>query len=235
MSVTADARYYRNKARENMDIEKQIEELKKSFTLKELGADGIFYFVASKQVRDRDSDLIYCGPNEKGQGILTDEFDKNPVFLAHHDDKEFPIGKVVSHKLGQDSAGIPTFEIGVLFAETDDGQEAKYLYENGFMSAVSIRFRPMEYMFNDAEGGYDVFTCRLYEVSAVSIPANQEALIIKGWKAEKELDNIKMQLEQEALKKKLNDIKKNLNIDGIKADKYQKALENILTAVNAIK
>lgn len=196
-----------------MDIEKKLNEIKKSFEFKGVGADGVIRFVASKQIVDRDGDIVYSGPNEKGKGILTDEFDKNPVFLDCHDAQEKPIGKIVDHSLSVDSSGIPQFEIGVVFAETDDGQEAKYLYENGFMSAVSIRFRPVDYVYNGERGGYDVFTCRLYEVSAVSLPANQEALIIKGYKAQKELEKIKAEVSDKVIGK-LADIAKGFTAPG---------------------
>lgn len=211
-----------------MDIEKKISELQKAITLKELGADGIYYFVASKQVRDRDNDLIYCGSSDKGQGILTDEFDKNPVFLKCHDDKDYPIGKVVSHVTTMDSSGIPQLIIGVQFAETEDGAEAEYLYKNGFMSAVSIRFRPTEYVYNEFEQGFDVYTSKLYEVSAVSIPANQEALIIKGYKAQKKLEQYEKKEPMEAVIAKLENLKKAFIVDD------KKALNNSLTIANTI-
>lgn len=172
----------------------------------------LYHFVASKQIRDRDNDLIYCNPNEKGSGIGTEDYEKNPVFLAFHNDRQFPVGKCVkyAHTTGKD--GIPQFEIWVEFAKTEEGQKAEYLYANGFMNAVSIRFRPTEYIYDDNEKGYNVFGCKLYEVSAVPLPANQEALLIKAMKTEQENIELKKKLEKKeiAIEEKLLIIQKNL-------------------------
>lgn len=147
----------------------------------EVDDSRILKFTASKQVRDRDNDLVYVGKNDKGAGILTADFDKNPVFLKIHDDHSWPIGKVISYQTTADGAGVPEFEITVEFADTDEGNLALYLYKNGFMNGVSIRFRPTEYVFNEQAKGFDIFTAILFEVSAVPLPANQEALLKKAF------------------------------------------------------
>lgn len=198
--------------------------------------NGIYHFVASKEVRDRDNDLIYVGPSDKGVGIDYTEFMTNPVFLKCHDDDEFPIGRVVKLAGGADANGTPQLEIWVEFAKTEAGMEAEYLYANGFMSAVSIRFRPTEYIYNDIEKGYDVFSSKLYEVSAVSIQANQEALLIKGWKAERENEALKKALQEKeksqgAIKDKLEEIQK--TVGGREPDSATDNTQIILDAILA--
>jgi len=48
--------------------------------------------------------------------------------------------------------------------------------ELGLVRAVSIGFRPLKYAFND-DGGIEYQEIEVYELSAVSIPCNQEAVI----------------------------------------------------------
>lgn len=184
---------------------REKEEVLKSAEVKQTG-DRSLRFVASKQVRDRDGDLVYAEINEKGKGILTDEFARNPVFLKIHDDRSWPIGKVTEYKAAADESGIPQFEITVEFADTDEGNKALYLYKNGFMNAVSIRFRMIDYVYNDTAKGFDIFTSKLWEVSAVPLPANQEALIMKAYNSEKEEE---LKLSDEA-SKRLDVIRANL-------------------------
>ena len=133
--------------------------------------------VATKEIIDRDGDLI------KVDGIDFAEYMQNPVFIWGHDQGEMPIGKVTELIKTKGADGVAQLEAVIEFAETDDGQEAAYLYANGFLNAVSICFRPVnmqEVFINSVLRGYDVTACKLYEISAVNIPANQAALVIKG-------------------------------------------------------
>lgn len=139
--------------------------------------DGVFTFTASVEVADRDGDIIII------KGIDTKDYDTNPVFLGMHDKTSKPIGKVIAYKKNIDITP-NTFEIDVVFADTEDGREYKYLYENGFMSAVSISFIPKEYEPTSDKSGYIVKSCSLLEVSAVTLPANQYALIKKNLELE---------------------------------------------------
>lgn len=198
---------------------KEKQEVLKSAQVESTG-ERTLRFVASKQVRDRDNDLVYSGQNEKGMGILTDEFAKNPVFLKIHDDRSFPIGKITEYKTASDEAGVPQFEITVEFADTEEGNKALYLYKNGFMNAVSIRFRMIDYVYNEPAKGFDIFTSKLWEVSAVSIPANQEALLIKAYEKEQEL-----KLSEES-SKRLDVIRENLKAAGL-SDKAGRLTKSI--------
>lgn len=198
---------------------REKEEVLKSAEVKGMG-ERTLRFVASKQIRDRDNDLVYSGQNEKGKGILTDEFAKNPVFLKIHDDRSWPIGKVTEYKQAADDAGVPQFEITVEFADTEDGNKALYLYKNGFMNAVSIRFRMIDYVYNETAKGFDIFTSKLWEVSAVPLPANQEALLMKAYESEKEYT-----MSEDSVKQ-LDTIRENLRSAGLtdKAGRLAKSI-----------
>lgn len=107
-------------------------------------------------------------------------FKKNPVILfAHQYDME-PIGKAIGYEF--DAKGlILTME----FADTAKAKEIFALYEGGFMSAFSVGFRPLEYRFEErvagsGEMGAVFVKAELLENSAVPVPANPEAVVIKG-------------------------------------------------------
>jgi len=151
----------------------------------------IFYFVASSSVVDRDLDLVIS------EGCDAANFEKNPVFLFGHNWRDFPIGKVVDIKVTPDEV-----IIGVVFASTPEGQRAAYLYKEGFMNAVSIGFIPksiirvpedeevtsIEVTVNGRKRKINLSKLpvrprniipewELLEVSAVTVPANPQALI----------------------------------------------------------
>lgn len=131
----------------------------------------IIRFIATKEVIDRDGDLVII------DGLDTVNFEKNPVFLFMHDMTK-PIGKVVNLERAVMEDGIKALIIGVQFHKSDYAQEIKGMYEDGFLNAVSIRFSVKEHANNES-GGLNIFKSELYEVSAVTIPSNQEALMLK--------------------------------------------------------
>ena len=110
-------------------------------------------------------------------GII--EFMKNPVILFAHESWQAPIGKAVDWEF--DSKGlILTME----FAETPEADKIFKLYEGGFMNAFSVGFRPREVRWEERAPGVEglVFVkAELLENSAVPVPANPEALVIKGF------------------------------------------------------
>ncbi|WP_028034113.1 phage major capsid protein [Chelativorans sp. J32] len=102
----------------------------------------------------------------------------NPMpFLWQHDHKQ-PIGTVKFDKPTKDGitfeAEIPTIsEPGTL---RDRIEEAWQSIKIGLVRAVSIGFRALEYAFLD-EGGIRFIKTEVYELSAVTIPAQPEALM----------------------------------------------------------
>lgn len=103
---------------------------------------------------------------------------RNPLaFLWQHDATK-PIGTVKFDKPTKDGitfeAEIPTIdEPGTLKDRVDEAWQSIRL---GLVRAVSVGFRAIEYSFMDT-GGIHFKETEVYELSAVTIPANQEAIV----------------------------------------------------------
>src|SRR5690625_465885 len=103
---------------------------------------------------------------------------KNPLPLLHQHDHRSPIGLVRFSKPTKDGiefeAEIPVIdEPGPLKDRVDTAWgEIKH----GLVRAVSIGFRALKYAFRD-DDGIDFQEVELYELSAVTIPANAEAIL----------------------------------------------------------
>lgn len=127
--------------------------------------------IGSKQVVDRDNDVIYL------DGINLKNFKKTPVVLWSHDSWSPPIGK--SLKTWVDGKNL-MFKIK--FAEEEIYPFADTIYKlikGDYLNAFSIGFRPdyEESKWNEKRGGYDFFKSELMEISVVNVPANPAALI----------------------------------------------------------
>lgn len=145
---------------------RSIDEVKRTIT-----------FVASTEAPDRYGDII------RVKGWQTKNYQRNPVFLWGHRSQDPPIGKCVSLTIekGASPALVQTIEFAdektYPFADT-----IFKLYKGGFLNAVSVGFKPLEkptlVMDKDENptGGYEFNSQELYELSAVPIPANPEAL-----------------------------------------------------------
>lgn len=155
--------------------------------------DGTVEFVASTNVVDRMGDIVE-------QNFDLKSFKKNPVFLWGHNASALPIGKIVK-VWSQDRAKASgpkqkETRIRVKFVPGDIypfAEQVRQLYAEGFLKAVSIGFRPMEtgkvseeerQALGMGPWGQRFTKSELLEVSAVSVPANPEALqagISKGY------------------------------------------------------
>jgi HK97 family phage major capsid protein/HK97 family phage prohead protease len=104
---------------------------------------------------------------------------KNPMpFLWQHDATK-PIGTVKFDKPTEDGitfvAELPTIdEPGAL---KDRIEEAWQSIKLGLVRAVSIGFRAIEYAFIEGTGGIRFMESEVYELSAVTIPAQSDAVI----------------------------------------------------------
>jgi hypothetical protein len=209
-----------NEMTKNKELQFGLINAKQKTALMTEDSDRIIRVVASKQIRDRDNDLVYVGSNPKGKGIQINEFLKNPIVLQFHDAGSWAIGKVIEAAIGADESNVPQLEFAIEFADTEEGNKALYLYKNEFQKAVSIRFRMQEYVYNEAEKGFDIFTSNMFEVSAVPLPANQEALIMKAY------ENVQEYKLSEQAEKKLDVIRENLKAAGLtsKAGRLTKSI-----------
>ena len=117
-------------------------------------------------------------PRAFEQGL--ENFKKNPVVLFAHDYSNEPIGKVVEYEF--DDKGLI---LVMKFANTPQAERIFSLYEGGFMSAFSVGFKPLEIAFEErvkgsGEMGAVFVRAELLENSAVPVPANPEAVVIRG-------------------------------------------------------
>lgn len=128
----------------------------------------IFRGIATTPAPDRVSDTI----NPLGAKF------SNPLVLLHQHDKDRPIGSVRFEK--PTSKGIAfEAEIPVIQEEgplKDRVDTAWGEIKHGLVRAVSIGFRPIKYAFKD-DGGVDFQEIEIFELSAVTIPANSQATI----------------------------------------------------------
>ena len=135
-------------------------------------------FIASTASPDRYGDVI----NQKGWSLA--KYRKNPVILLNHNANQLPIGRgevdVIDGKLMVDIE----FDM-----EDPIGAEVARKTKDGFMSAVSVGFNPIEstprsMLSKDdpyyAPRGEYFERAELLEISIVTIPANGEAVAAKS-------------------------------------------------------
>jgi HK97 family phage prohead protease len=128
-------------------------------------------FVASDETPDRYGDVI------RASGWKTKNYMKNPVFLWAHRSSEPPIGKTTKLVVENEP---PALVQTVEFADDPVADRVFRLYKGGFLKAVSVGFKPLEWQpIEDDEGritGHEFTKQELLELSAVPIPANPNAL-----------------------------------------------------------
>ena len=156
------------KIKNKIETEEQYEELVKANTLR---------FVGSSAAPDRHGDVV----NAKGWNL--DNFKKNPVFLWQHNQYEAPIGNSINEFVDDEKGLVMDIFFHGL---TEKSAEALMLYNAGVMKGVSVGFRPLELKEMDDDERKDLGMSpfgtyyesqELLELSAVSIPANPEALL----------------------------------------------------------
>lgn len=130
-------------------------------------------FLGTTGDEDRMGDVI------EPAGWLLDNFNKNPVFLWGHRQDLPPIGKVLS--VTRSAQGL-RFEVEFAPPELFPFADTIFkLFQNGFLNAVSVGFLPKKFeAIFDEDGflkGFRFIEQELLELSAVSVPANPEALI----------------------------------------------------------
>jgi HK97 family phage prohead protease len=127
--------------------------------------------VISDATMDRAGDVV------EQSGWQLDSYKKNPVVLWAHDSSIPPIGKAVDVRV---SAG--KLRATTLFATTPLAQEVFQLYRGGFLRSFSVGFKPLAFRpIRDDDGnvtGFRFMKQELLEYSAVSIPANPNAVVM---------------------------------------------------------
>ena len=160
-----------------MKLEKGILNKKDVSIITEDLGDRSVQFTISKEVVDRDGDIL------RASGCDFTNYMKNPVFLSFHNSREFPLGKVTKFWVEGNSVKaivyFPTLE--ELSTDPNNVSEKARLcdfayccYKTGMLNAVSVGFIPLEWI--ETENGYDILKWELLEFSAVAVPANQDAI-----------------------------------------------------------
>ena len=160
-----------------MKLEKGILNKKDVSIITEDLGDRSVQFTISKEVVDRDGDIL------RASGVDFSNYMKNPVFLSFHNSREFPLGKVTKFWVeGNEVKAIvyfPTLE--ELSTDPNNASEKAKLvdfcyhcYKTGMLNAVSVGFIPLEWI--ETDNGYDILKWELLEFSAVAVPANQDAI-----------------------------------------------------------
>lgn len=142
-------------------------------------AERTVRFKISSEVVDRDGDLLIA------MGCDFGNFAKNPQFLGFHNYGDYPLG--IPKNWGIEDNAVycdvyfPTIE--ELSSDKDFASEKAKLvdftyhcYKTGMLNAVSVGFIPKDVEPNKDTGGFIVKKWELLEFSAVTVPANQDAI-----------------------------------------------------------
>ena len=135
--------------------------------------DDKYTIVASTGAVDRDEEIILPTAFKNLKTFLK----TNPVILWAHNYATPPIGKAIDGKITDNE-----LLLDIEFADTEFGKEVKYLYDNGFMNSFSVGFIPKEWE-RDPNGKLVFTDVELLETSAVPVPANAQANIIRSAKS----------------------------------------------------
>ena len=137
--------------------------------------NNIIDVVCSTSKPDFNGDRIYI------QGLDFTRYMKNPVFLLEHNKKRVPIGKTIALNVQPDKL-LATIEFWVNPKDSDTWSELDKeshsileMYKSGFMKGISISTNDLEY-YTNLFGGEDIVKAELIEISAVTIPMNEESL-----------------------------------------------------------
>tara|TARA_Y100000592_G_scaffold66035_1_gene102682 strand:- start:1762 stop:2574 length:813 start_codon:yes stop_codon:yes gene_type:complete len=156
---------------------------------------GVSTFIASTSAVDRYGDIVLNGPENWD---LTN-YQKNGVVLFNHDQNGLPVGRgEVRLEDGQLLIDV-TFDKG-----QERGAEIARMVKEGFLSAVSVGFQPLEFVERSelpkdhAKHGPigRMFTkSELLEVSVVTIPAQGQAVAISRNYQDFDRDDLNMMLK----------------------------------------
>ena len=156
-------------------------------TFKTLGEDddgGVnIRGLASTNSIDRVGDVINHDAWTKSGGL--NNFEKNPIILFNHNyDK--PIGRATSMEVNNDG-----LELGAKISKS--AGDIKDLIKDGVLGAFSVGFRVKDAVYNEETDGLEIKDAELFEVSVVSVPANQTAMfsLAKSFETDKEYQEFK--------------------------------------------
>lgn len=149
--------------------------------------------LASTNDEDRDGDIV-VSEAWKSKNALANYL-KNPVILAFHDHKQ-PIGKTVNHEVTENG-----LKITAKISKTAD--KIITLIKEGILGAFSVGFMIKDADFDPQSGVFAIKDLELFEISVVSVPANQNALfsIAKNFSSDEEYYEYKTQFIDKSISK----------------------------------
>jgi len=159
-------------------------EVKKTFSTKATTEGSTTKVIASTGNPDRYSDIVVWNDSAE-----LDAYMANPVVQFGHNYDTPPIGKTVRLDIDQRTGDLVA---EIQWDDSPDNPMAQMVarqFREGYMSAVSVGFQPGESTPRNrlpkdheayGERGHLMTSPRLLEISAVPVPANAEALAIRG-------------------------------------------------------
>lgn len=172
------------------DVARQAEddpttEIRPGLTLRDaiISIPGRFGLIRAKavDVEARTVDFVVSGPDRDRQGDTVNpkgwklqNYRRNPVVLWGHDYYSLPVARAA--KIGMDGEELVATDE---FAPAEMYGFADTVFRmviGRFLNAVSAGFRPIKWVWNDDEHGYDFAEQELYEHSVVPVPAYPGAL-----------------------------------------------------------
>lgn len=143
---------------------------------------------------DSDMDVIHKGAFNKSIKERGPEGKNRIKLVAQHDVKR-PVARITNLK--EDEYGL---YMEAKFGTHTDGEDYYKMAKEGIIDEFSVGFAAVQKDEN-TKGGYDIKEIKLYEVSMVTIAANDEA-VVTGVKSADPMKLIK-QIENEELREKL--------------------------------
>ena len=149
---------------------------------------------------DSDNDVIKPGSYKKSIKEWGPEGKDRIKLVAQHDIKR-PVARITSLK--EDENGL---YMEAKFGTHSDGEDYYRMTKEGIVNEISVGFIPVEKEANDKDG-FDITNIKLYEVSMVTIAANDRAVVTDVKSADimnlvKQVKDTELQftLEKEVLK-----------------------------------
>ena len=138
---------------------------------------------ASTNALDRAGDVVDHDAWNKSGGL--ENFKTNPIILFNHDYNK-PIGRATSMDVTERG-----LELGARISKS--AGEIKDLIKDGVLGAFSVGFRVKDAEYNEETDGLEIKDAELFEVSVVSVPANQTAMfsLAKSFDSEAEYQEFK--------------------------------------------
>ena len=138
-----------------------------NFNVKKIDSEGFFAGYASVfGVLDSQKDIIL-------EGAFKNAIVNNDIKLLWQHKVDSPIGNILS--LEEDSYGL--FVEAKLLLDIEKGKEAYSLLKSGSINSMSIGYKINDVEYDDFTGVRFIKDVDLFEISLVTFPANQDAVV----------------------------------------------------------